>query len=212
MRAAFVSPCTQLCLKALQDRKLVFLCVVDKSAEATAEAAAIPQGVQEFKADARYAGATEIVLLNARDESEAAFAHRRKTLPTEAFDMIQLAEGIENLQIDCETDGGLGVLGPCPGVIPPAPMSRHVEEAKPSGLAGATGGPRFAETSISSLRMVHLMLVARNLLPVTDGRGDDPIAIGNQVALFPAAHPGPAYTRRLYRMVVGVRNTSLGAF
>jgi hypothetical protein len=31
LRTAFVSPCTQRCLKALQSRKLVFVCVVEKT-------------------------------------------------------------------------------------------------------------------------------------------------------------------------------------
>ena len=31
LRTAFVSPCTQRCLKALQSRKLVFVCVVDQA-------------------------------------------------------------------------------------------------------------------------------------------------------------------------------------
>ena len=56
------------------------------------------------------------------------------------------------------------------------------------------------------------MMVARSLQPVLDGRGDDPIAIGNQAALLPVTNPTDRYLRRLYRMTVGVRNTSLGAF
>ena len=30
LQSAYVSPCTQLCLKAIQDRKLVMLCVIDR--------------------------------------------------------------------------------------------------------------------------------------------------------------------------------------
>jgi hypothetical protein len=71
LRTAFVSPCTQLCLKGLQNRKLVFVCVVEP--RSPQEPVTIPQGVQEFRADERYGPATEIVLLNARDEAEATF-------------------------------------------------------------------------------------------------------------------------------------------
>ena len=69
LAAAFVSPCTQRCLKALQDRRLVFLCVRDWPPEA--RTVAIPRGVADFRADARFAQATEIVLLNVRDERES---------------------------------------------------------------------------------------------------------------------------------------------
>jgi len=71
LRTAFVSSCTQLCLKALQDRKLVLACVVDQANPQ--DQVAIPKCVEEFKADAKYGSATEIVLVNARDQSEAAF-------------------------------------------------------------------------------------------------------------------------------------------
>jgi prepilin-type N-terminal cleavage/methylation domain-containing protein len=130
----------------------------------------------------------------------------------EAFDLVLLAEGIENLQIDCETEGGLGVLGGCAAVIPDVPMHRLVEEAKVAGLAGPGSGPRFTDASIASLRMVHLTAVARSLQPVPDQeRGEDPIAIGNQVALRASSHPEARYARRVFRLPVGVRNTSLGA-
>ncbi len=71
LEAAYVSPCTQLCLKALQDKKLVLLCVVDQAGPNVA--AAVPQGVREFKADETYGAATEIVLISAADEGEARF-------------------------------------------------------------------------------------------------------------------------------------------
>lgn len=71
LRTAFVSPCTQLCLKALQDRKLVLACVVDQANPQ--DPLTIPRVAEDFKADSKYGAATEIVLVNARDESEAAF-------------------------------------------------------------------------------------------------------------------------------------------
>jgi hypothetical protein len=71
LRTAFVSPGSQLCLKALQDRKLVLACVVD---QANPQApVALSQGVEDFRADAKFGPATEIVVVNARDPSEATF-------------------------------------------------------------------------------------------------------------------------------------------
>jgi hypothetical protein len=71
LRSAFVSTGTQLCMKALQDSKLVMICVTDQAARQ--DPAVIPQGVRDFKADERYGKATEIVLLNPRDQAEAPF-------------------------------------------------------------------------------------------------------------------------------------------
>lgn len=69
LRSALVSPCTQLCLKALQDRKLVLACVMDQADPQ--DQAAVPQCVADFKADAKFGGATEVVLVNARDPGES---------------------------------------------------------------------------------------------------------------------------------------------
>ena len=71
LRTAFVSPCTQQCLKALQDRKLVLACVVDHVNPQ--DQVMLPKGVEDFKADAKYGSATKVVLVNARDQGEAAF-------------------------------------------------------------------------------------------------------------------------------------------
>lgn len=75
LRTALVSPGTQLCLKALQDRKLVLLCVLDQSGP---NGSAVPAGVQEFKADDRYGPASEVVLVSANDEGEAGFLKELK--------------------------------------------------------------------------------------------------------------------------------------
>jgi len=69
LRAAFVSPCTQLCLKALQDRKLLLVCVVEQAKPQ--DPITPPRVAQDFKADAKYGPATEIVLIKANDEKEA---------------------------------------------------------------------------------------------------------------------------------------------
>ncbi len=71
LRTAFVSPCTQLSMKALQASKLVMICVVDQANQQ--DPVVLPQGVQDFKADGKYGGATEIVVLNALDQAETPF-------------------------------------------------------------------------------------------------------------------------------------------
>lgn len=68
LQTAFVSPCAAKCLKALQDRKLVLLCVQNQRTEFTQAAIG---AAQSFKADRRYAQATEIVTLNPDDPAEA---------------------------------------------------------------------------------------------------------------------------------------------
>ena len=68
--AAFAGPGKQACLKALQQRKLVFLCVQNESTKSNAAAM---QGVRDFKADARFAKFTEIVMLDPADAAEAKF-------------------------------------------------------------------------------------------------------------------------------------------
>ena len=75
LRTALVSPGTQLCLKALQDRKLVLLCVVD---QAGPNGVGVPAAAQEFKADQRFGAASEIVLVSAGDEGEAGFLKELK--------------------------------------------------------------------------------------------------------------------------------------
>lgn len=81
LQAAYVSPCTQLCLKAIQDRKLVMLCVMDR--KDPYRPVTVPQGVQDFKADGRYGAATEVVLVNATDEAESTLLQELQVTPRE---------------------------------------------------------------------------------------------------------------------------------
>jgi hypothetical protein len=67
---AFASPGTEKCMKQLQDNKLVFLCVQNGKTRSNDEAM---KGVRDFKADARFAQATEIVMLDPTDTAEAGF-------------------------------------------------------------------------------------------------------------------------------------------
>lgn len=70
LQEAIASPAMQKCLKALQGRKLVLLCV--QSAQTKRNERAM-RGVQDFKADARYGQTTEIVMLDPTDAAEASF-------------------------------------------------------------------------------------------------------------------------------------------
>lgn len=79
LRAAFVSPGTELCLKALQDRKLVLLCVGEPPPPQNR--LVVPAGVGQFKADPRYARMTEVVLLDPREPAEKDFLQELRIDP-----------------------------------------------------------------------------------------------------------------------------------
>jgi hypothetical protein len=91
---AFVSPSTQQCMKALQDGKLVLLCVHSEKTRFSSEAM---RAVQAVKADAKYAKATEIVTVDPTDEAEAV--------------------AMKRLQVDTETDEAITLLMAPPGTI-----------------------------------------------------------------------------------------------
>ncbi len=65
---AFASPGTAECLKAMQNRKLVLLCVQNGKTKAAKEAM---QGVREFKADERFAEGTEVVVVDPTNKAES---------------------------------------------------------------------------------------------------------------------------------------------
>ncbi len=71
LRAAFVSRCTAECMKALQESKLVLLCVEHLSPQITQ--VSLQKGVRDFTADGQYAGKSAVVVLNANDPTEASF-------------------------------------------------------------------------------------------------------------------------------------------
>ena len=71
LRQAFVSPSTANCMKDLQERKFVLLCVQRPSAGVGETA--IPTGVKEFIADPQYAQYTKVEVLNPGDAAETAF-------------------------------------------------------------------------------------------------------------------------------------------
>jgi hypothetical protein len=67
---AFVSPCTATCMRAIQDRRSILLCVQSDKTQFNKEAM---QGVKAFQADPQYTKGTEIVTLNPADEVEQSF-------------------------------------------------------------------------------------------------------------------------------------------
>ena len=78
---AFATPGTEKVMKQLQDGKLVFVCVQN---DKTKSNDAAMQGVRDFKTDARFASATEIVTLDPTDKKEASFLTDLKVSPDTA--------------------------------------------------------------------------------------------------------------------------------
>ncbi len=79
---AFVSPCTAQCMKALQERKLVLLCVEHPLPQV--RQVSLQQGVQEFAGEEPYSRNSKIVVLNASDPAEAAFLRSLQVDPRTA--------------------------------------------------------------------------------------------------------------------------------
>ncbi len=78
LAGAFGTPCTEQCMKLLQDRKLVFLCVQNGATKSNEGAL---KGVREFQQDKRFADATEIVMLDPADSAEGPFLSDLKIDP-----------------------------------------------------------------------------------------------------------------------------------
>jgi hypothetical protein len=118
LSAARVSPCTQLCLKAIQDQKLVLLCVVDSN---DPRGSALPQGARDFKADSRFGPATEVILVNARDARESSF--------------------LKELQVDPRAAKPLTVLLAPPGSVVGTFDARATKDQFVARLAAAQSNP-----------------------------------------------------------------------
>lgn len=82
---AFVSPGQAACLKAVQSRKLVLLCVLPAGAPGT-----LPEGVRAFQADTRYGPATEVVAVRANDSAEADFLKALRVSPATVIPVTAL--------------------------------------------------------------------------------------------------------------------------
>jgi hypothetical protein len=99
LQEAVVSQGTATCLKALQDRKLVLLCVkhqIDSNAF---------QGARELAQDARFAASSQIVTIDPADKSEQSF--------------------LQSLQVDPSDNNGVTVVLTPPG----QPVAKFAEDA-----------------------------------------------------------------------------------
>ncbi len=70
LQNAIVSPCTEKSLKALQDRKLVFVCVQNAATKSNDAAMA---GVDSMRTDPGYSSSTEVVMLDPARPEESKF-------------------------------------------------------------------------------------------------------------------------------------------
>jgi hypothetical protein len=75
LKSAIASRGAQECLKALQERKIVFICIQSKKTQFNREAR---KGVDEFKADARYGPYTAVVEIDPVDATERSFLTQLK--------------------------------------------------------------------------------------------------------------------------------------
>lgn len=127
-----VSRGTAACLKAMQDQKLILLSI--HNAKTTHNRTAIA-AVEGFKADERFAVATEIVTLDPSDPKESMFLRTIEVSPrtTDAVTLVmspkgqaiarftgavtteQLIEKVTSAQAGCCPDGKCGPGGCCPG-------------------------------------------------------------------------------------------------
>ncbi len=71
--SCFVSPCMEMCLKGVQDSRLVAVCVQNGSTRFNEEAMA---GVRAFMTDPRFARMTDLVMLDPSDPDEATTCKR----------------------------------------------------------------------------------------------------------------------------------------
>lgn len=123
---AFATPCTQKAIKQLQEGKLVFVCVQN---DKTKSNDAAMQGIREFKADARFASATEIVMLDPADSAEASF--------------------LADLKIDPQTDEAVtaflvppgSAIAEYKGATDKAELVTAIQKANANNCAGGSCGP-----------------------------------------------------------------------
>jgi hypothetical protein len=128
---AFVSPCTARCMKVIQDRHLILICVQNGKTRFNQEAL---EGVKSFQADPQYAQATEIVMLNPSDKAEQRFLSALQVDPRTptavtllvtppgapvarfvgAVSKEEIVDGLKAAQSSCCPGGKCGPGGCCP--------------------------------------------------------------------------------------------------
>jgi prepilin-type N-terminal cleavage/methylation domain-containing protein len=123
-----------------------------------------------------------------------------------------IAQGVENLQVDCQVDDPNAGFAACPAPLAAAdPIA--AESIAALGGFGAMGGPRLDAAAAAGVRTIELSVVVRSRSELRQN-GDPKIAIGDPPTVLPGGGapddaPTPLYVRRSYRMAVSVRNTSL---
>jgi hypothetical protein len=68
LMSCFVSPCMEKCLRAVQNGKLVLVCIQNDATRSNDEAM---EGVRDFRTDKRFSRATEVVSMDPTDPLEA---------------------------------------------------------------------------------------------------------------------------------------------
>lgn len=123
---AFATPVTEKVMKQLQDNRLVFLCVQNGKTKSNNAAM---QGVRDFTADARFASATEIVMLDPTDPAESAFLADMKIDPKteEAVTVFLIPPGLAIAEYKGATDK--------------AELMAALQTAASSSCAGGSCGP-----------------------------------------------------------------------
>jgi hypothetical protein len=113
-------------MKHLQDGKLVFVCVQNGKTKSNDAAM---QGVRDFKADERFASATEIVMLDPTDSAEASFLADMKIDPKteEAMTVFLVPPGSAIAQYKGATDK--------------AELAAMLQKAGSGACAGGSCGP-----------------------------------------------------------------------
>lgn len=132
LREGIVSDGTARCMKALQDQKLVLLCVQNSK---TAHNTAAWQGAQGFATDARFATSSEVVTLDPADSREVGFLKTLQVNPqtSEAVTVLLTPPGrpvaqfvgavsteeivakVTSAKAGCCPGGQCGPGGCCPG-------------------------------------------------------------------------------------------------
>jgi hypothetical protein len=124
---AFVSPGTASCLKALQARRLVLLCVQARLPQI--RQVSLQQGVADFAADARFAGATEVIHLDPTDPAEVSFLRELQVDPRTAH----------SLTVFLAPPGS--VIGKFDGTVTKEQLVAKLQEAQSNPCAGGKCGP-----------------------------------------------------------------------
>ncbi len=117
LQKSFASPGKQKCLKALRERKLVFVCSQN---DGTKNNEAAMKGVNDFKADPKFSQATEVLTVDPKNAEEKSF--------------------LEELKADVSSvDAGTVLLAP-PGAIIIQKSGATTKDELVTALTAATSG------------------------------------------------------------------------